>query len=110
MNPYWVTLGVAIATSMVGQTLLKYGAGRETLWEQLFDWHTIIGLALYGGAAFLYIIALRRIPLSVALPATAISYVAATLIGHYVFAEPLGPMHIGALVFITVGVVMLALA
>ena len=110
MNPYWVTLVAAIATSMVGQTLLKSGAGRETLWDQLFDWHTVIGLGLYGGAAFLYIIALRRIPLSVALPATAISYVAATLIGHYVFAEPLGPMHIGALVFISVGVVMLALA
>ena len=110
MNPYWITLVAAIATSMVGQALLKSGAGRETLWVQLFDWHTLIGFGLYGGAAFLYIIALRRIPLSVALPATAISYVAATLIGHFVFGEPLGPMHIGALAFISVGVVMLALA
>ena len=110
MNLYWLTLAVAIGTSMVGQTLLKSGAGRETLFEQLFDWHTIIGLGLYGGAAFLYIIALRRIPLSVALPCTAISYVAALLIGHYVFAEPLGPMHLSAIAFISVGVVLLAFA
>ena len=110
MNVYWLTLIVAILTSMVGQTLLKSGAGRETLIAQLFDWHTIIGLGLYGGAAFLYIIALRRIPMSVALPATAISYVAAALIGHYVFSEPLGAMHLGAIAIISIGVVMLAFA
>ena len=110
MTIYWVMLWSAIATSMIGQTLLKSGAGQPSLVAQLFHWHTVIGLALYGGAAFLYIIALRRIPLSVALPSTAISYVAATLIGHYVFAEPLGMMHLGAIVLICSGVVLLALA
>ncbi len=110
MNLYWLTLIAAIATSMVGQTLLKSGAGRDSFLAQLFDWHTIIGLGLYGGAAFLYIIALRRIPLSVALPCTAVSYVAAALVGHYVFAEPLGAMHLGAIAFISIGVVMLAFA
>ena len=53
----------------------------------------MVGLCLYGGAALLYIIALRRIPMSVALPCTAVSYVAAALIGHFGFAEPLGAMH-----------------
>jgi multidrug transporter EmrE-like cation transporter len=76
----------------------------------LFDPRTMIGLCLYGGAALLYIVALRRIPMSVALPCTAISYVAAALIGHYGFAEPLGAMHVGALALICAGVVLLALA
>jgi multidrug transporter EmrE-like cation transporter len=58
----------------------------------------------------LYIVALRRIPMSVALPCTAFSYVAAALIGHFAFAEPLGAMHLGALALICTGVVMLALA
>ncbi len=70
----------------------------------------MVGLCLYGGAALLYIVALRRIPMSVALPCTAISYVAAALIGHFGFAEPLGAMHLGALALISAGVVMLALA
>jgi small multidrug resistance pump len=107
---YWATLLVAIATSMAGQTLLKAGAGATQFVAQLLDWRTLLGLVLYGGAAILYIVALRRIPMSRALPCTAISYVAAALIGHYGFGEPLGVMQIGAIALICGGVVILALA
>jgi small multidrug resistance pump len=107
---YWAVLAAAIVTSMAGQTLLKAGAGAPTFIAQLFDWHTLVGLVLYGGAAMLYIVALRRIPMSVALPCTAISYVAAALIGHYAFAEPLGTMHIAAIALISGGVALLAFA
>jgi len=107
---FWLALALAIATSMAGQTLLKAGAGEADFIAQLFDWRTIIGLGLYGGAALLYIVALRRIPMSVALPCTAISYVAAALIGHFGFAEPLGAAHVAALVLISAGVMLLALA
>jgi multidrug transporter EmrE-like cation transporter len=93
---------------MAGQTLLKAGAGAEDFVRQLFDWRTILGLALYGGAALLYIIALRRIPMSVALPCTAISYVAAAVIGHFGFSEPMGATRIAALALISAGVVLLA--
>ncbi len=110
MTAYWLALTMAICASMVGQTLLKTAAGAPDFITQLFDPRTMVGLCLYGGAALLYIIALRRIPMSVALPCTAISYVAAALIGHYAFAEPLGMTHLGALALICTGVVMLALA
>ncbi len=60
---YWAILAAAIATSMAGQTLLKAGAAAETFLAQLLDWRTILGLGLYGGAAILYIVALRRIPM-----------------------------------------------
>ena len=66
------------------------------------------GCVLYGGAAVLYIVALRRIPMSRALPCTAVSYVAAALIGHYAFGEPLGAAHIAAIALICGGVVLLA--
>jgi len=107
---YWAVLLAAIATSMGGQTLLKAGAGAPDFLAQLMDWRTILGLALYGGAAMLYIVALRRIPMSVALPFTAISYIAAALIGHYVFHEPLTMMHLTAIGLIMAGVITLALA
>ena len=74
----------------------------------MLDWRTLVGLCVYGSAAILYIVALRRIPMSVALPCTAISYVAAALIGHYAFAEPLGGAHIAAIGLISVGVALLA--
>jgi multidrug transporter EmrE-like cation transporter len=110
MNIYWLVLSAAIVISMAGQTLLKAGAGASDFIAQLFDPRTLAGLCLYGGSALLYIVALRRIPMSVALPCTAISYVAAALIGHYGFAEPLGAMRLSALALICAGVVMLAMA
>ena len=110
MTFHWAVLAAAIITSMAGQTLLKAGAGASSFIAQLFDARTMVGLCLYGGAAMLYIVALRRIPMSVALPCTAISYVAAALIGHFGFAEPLSSMHAGALALICAGVVMLAFA
>ncbi|WP_428484014.1 DMT family transporter [Rhodopila sp.] len=110
MTLYWSVLAAAVVTSLVGQILLKAGASAANFLSQLFDPRTMIGLCLYGGAALLYIVALRRIPMSVALPCTAASYVAAALIGHYGFAEPLGSVHIGALGLICAGVVVLALA
>jgi small multidrug resistance pump len=101
-------LAAAITTSMAGQTLLKAGAGVPNFLAQLFDLRTLAGFVLYGGAAILYIVALRRIPMSVALPCTAASYIAAALIGHYAFAEPLGLMRVGAIGLICCGVVLLA--
>jgi small multidrug resistance pump len=110
MTGYWVVLAAAIIISMAGQTLLKAGAGASDFVAQLFDPRTMFGLCLYGGSAMLYIVALRRIPMSIALPCTAFSYVAAAMIGHFAFAEPLGAMHLSALALICAGVVMLALA
>jgi multidrug transporter EmrE-like cation transporter len=107
---YWATLLAAIAASMAGQTLLKAGAGAAEFAAQLLDWRTLFGLFLYGGAAILYIVALRRIPMSRALPCTAISYVAAALIGHYGFGEPMGATHVTAIALICGGVVILAFA
>jgi len=110
MSIHWLVLALAIVTSMGGQTLLKAGAGADDFVAQLIDPRTMTGLVLYGGAALLYIVALRRIPMSVALPCTAISYVAAALIGHYTFGEAMGPGQIGGIALICVGVIVLAFA
>jgi small multidrug resistance pump len=94
MAIYWINLWIAIAMSLAGQTLLKAGAmtrqASTELLAQFLDPRTVAGLTLYVFASFLYIIALRRIPLSVALPCTAASYVGAIFIGHFLYDETLG--------------------
>jgi multidrug transporter EmrE-like cation transporter len=110
MTFHWTTLFAAIAISMAGNALLKAGAGTVDFIAQLLDWRTVVGLVLYGGAAVLYIVALRRVPMSRALPCTAISYVAAALIGHYAFGEVLGVTYLVAIALICGGVVVLAFA
>jgi small multidrug resistance pump len=109
MKLYWTALALAIVASMAGQTLLKAGASAPTYLAQLFDLRTMSGLVLYGGSAMLYIVALRRIPMSVALPCTAVSYVVAALIGHYGFAEPMSIAKVAGIAMICMGVLMLTL-
>ncbi|NGM23472.1 EamA family transporter [Roseomonas stagni] len=109
----WITLAAAISTSLIGQVLLKAGASGSVAAEtgfidQLFRWQTIIGLGAYGGAALLYIIALRKIPMSVALPCTAASYVVIAVIGWAVFGESLGAQKLAAIGLISAGVLLLA--
>ncbi|MBL6076520.1 EamA family transporter [Belnapia sp. T18] len=111
MSAYWAALALAIATSLGGQVMLKAGAVSEGHFlSQLFRPMTIIGLATYGGAALLYIVALRRIPMSVALPCTAASYVAVAVIGHLMFGESLGAQKMAAIGLICGGVLLLASA
>jgi multidrug transporter EmrE-like cation transporter len=76
--------------------------------DQLFRWQTIIGLGCYGGAALLYIVALRKIPMSIALPCTAASYVVIAVIGWAVFGEAMGMQKVLAIGLISLGVVLLA--
>ena len=108
---YWLSLAAAILTSLGGQVLLKAGAiGEGGFVSQLFRPATMIGLVTYGAAAFLYIIALRKIPMSVALPCTAASYVAVAIIGHFMFGEALSPQKLAAIGLICSGVLILATA
>ncbi len=113
MTMYWLALGAAISTSLVGQVLLKSGASGSvaaegSFFEQLFRIPTMVGLVFYGGAALLYIIALRKIPMSVALPCTAASYVVIAIIGWAMFGESMGVHKIGAIALIAAGVALLA--
>lgn len=111
MSSHWLALAAAISTSLIGQVLLKAGAGGAGgFMAQLIRPTTMVGLACYGGAALLYIVALRRIPMSVALPCTAASYVAIALIGHFAFGETLGAQKIAAIFLICGGVVLLAMS
>jgi multidrug transporter EmrE-like cation transporter len=54
--------------------------------------------------------ALRKIPMSVALPCTAASYAVIALIGWWFFAEPLGAQKVAAILLIIGGVALLATA
>jgi len=113
MMLHWIALATAICTSMAGQVLLKAGASRSVaseggFFDQIFRIPTMVGLVLYGGAALLYIIALRKIPMSVALPCTAASYVIIAIIGWAMFGEGMGVHKMAAIGLIAAGVALLA--
>ena len=57
--------------------------------------------------AFLYIFALRKIPVSVAFPSVSLSYALVAVLGHFLFGEPFGIKQIGGIALIMGGVVLI---
>jgi len=114
---HWLALAVAILASQAGQVLLKLGASGlpplemdvlTGLLGQMLRWQTLVGLCFYGSGTLFYVVALRRIPMSVALPCTAVSYASATVFGLLLFHETLTLVKVGGLLLICLGVVLLA--
>jgi len=88
--PYYAALFGGILIAVCGQLLLKSGVqGTADFAAQLMNVYTIIGVGLYGCAAFLYLIAIRKIPISVAYPSVAVSYVVVAAVAHFAWDESL---------------------
>jgi multidrug transporter EmrE-like cation transporter len=68
---------------------------------------TIVGFAIYVFAALLYIVALKKIPVSVAFPSVAASYAAVAIIAHLMWNEPFGWPQLGGLVLIGSGILLI---
>ncbi len=107
MTIYYGALGLGILAGIAGQMLLKAGADAPSFIGQLFRPATIAGLVLYVAAAFLYIVALRKIPVSVAFPSVSLSYAIVAVLGHFLFKEPFGLKQIGGIVLIMGGVLLI---
>ena len=107
MTIYYVVLGIGILAGIAGQMLLKAGADAPTLVEQVLRPSTLIGLAFYGSAAFLYIFALRKIPMTVAFPSVSLSYAIVAVLGYFLFGEPFGMKQAGGIALIMGGVILI---
>jgi small multidrug resistance pump len=107
MTIYYVALGISILAGIGGQILLKVGSDAPDFISQVLRPSTLCGLALYGSAAFLYMLALRKIPMSVAFPSVSVSYALVAILGYFVFGEPFGLKQIGGLALIMGGVILI---
>jgi small multidrug resistance pump len=104
---YYVVLGVGVIAGIAGQMLLKAGADAPTLVEQIFRPSSLLGLALYGSAAFMYMFALRKIPVSVAFPSVSLSYAIVAVLAYFLFGEPFGLKQAGGIALIMGGVLLI---
>lgn len=109
MNWYVICLLGSIALNILGQVSLKAGAlqGGQGIAVYLHKF-TIAGFGTYFISAFLYIYALKKIPLSIAFPSISISYVFVSLLAHYIWGEPFTPKNLVALGFIGIGIYILS--
>jgi drug/metabolite transporter (DMT)-like permease len=104
----YVALGGSILVGLGGQLLIKAGVMRARD-ASLIAWNPFVagGLGAYLVAAFLYIYALRSIPLSVAFPSVSISYFGVALASHWLWREPFGVAQVIGLALISVGILVM---
>jgi len=105
---YYLSLVGAILFGVAGQVALKSGAeGSHTLAAQFVNPLTLLGLAVYGLAAVCYVVALKKIPVSVAFPSVSASYVVVAVIAHLLWNEPFGWPQLGGLLLIGSGILLI---
>lgn len=116
------TAGMAIVSVLlatVGQFLLKSGMDRvgyvgadrlkrplDLALAAMKTPHIIIGLAVFGVSAAVWLIVLSRVPLSTAYPFAGITYVTTTLVGRYFLGEHVPGMRWLGVVLIVTGIVI----
>ena len=108
MAIYYASLCGAILFGIAGQIALKSGAlGSATVAAQFVNPLTMIGFAIYVLAALLYIVALKKIPVSVAFPSVAASYAIVAVLAHLLWDEPLGWPQLAGIVLIGSGILLI---
>jgi small multidrug resistance pump len=105
---YYASLVSAVLLGIAGQIALKSGAVRsETVAAQFLNPLTIVGFAIYVFAALCYIVALKRIPVSVAFPSVAASYAIVAILAHLLWNEPFGWPQLAGLILIGSGILLI---
>ncbi len=108
MAIYYLSLVGAILFGIAGQIALKSGAlGSSSVAAQFVNPLTIIGFGIYALAAVCYIVALKKIPVSVAFPSVAASYAIVAVIAHLMWNEPFGWPQIGGILLIGGGILLI---
>ena len=108
MSVYYTSLVTAILLGIAGQIALKSAAeGSTTVTAQFLNPLTMVGLAFYIVAALCYILALKKIPVSIAFPSVSASYALVAVLAHFLWNEPLGLPQIAGLALIGSGVVLI---
>jgi drug/metabolite transporter (DMT)-like permease len=77
--------------------------GSENIFLYLLNYKLILGFSLYFLSAALYIIALKKIDLSVAYPTVSLSYIFVILLSYFIFGEELTNYKILGSILILLG-------
>tara|TARA_B100001750_G_C15475542_1_gene582261 strand:- start:798 stop:1139 length:342 start_codon:yes stop_codon:yes gene_type:complete len=107
---HYISLALAILIGTLAQIGLKEGTTKsDTIKSLIIEPYILVSLIAYGVAAIFYISAIRQIPLSIAFPSVASSYVLVALISHLLWAEPFGKTQILGIGLIILGIYILGL-
>ena len=108
MRFYYSFLAGSILLGSLGQIALKHAANQsENFLNQCLNPLTIFGLIIYALAAVAYMVALRKIPVSVAFPSVSASYMLVAFAAFLLWNEPFGFKQVAAIGIIGAGIYLL---
>jgi len=91
------------------QLLLKAGTNAAPLGPALaIEPHILGGLACYVVSVVVWVVALSKVPVSIAYPMLSIGYIVNAFAAWYLFGEALSPMKLAGIGVIVLGVFMVA--
>ena len=95
----------------LGQTFFKLGSAQISTHyaDWFFNWRVILGLAIYGLSALLFIVALKFGRLSILYPIIATSYIWVTLLSYYIFGEQITYINWIGITLIISGITLIVL-
>jgi len=106
----WLSLGASIAMGSFAQVTLKHTTNhmsKATKRSHALPWLLLWG-ALFLGAMLFWIIALRRLDISIAYPLMSLGYVAVTALAMVLLGEKVSKLRWIAVGLITCGAAMVA--
>jgi len=98
-----------VLLNAAAQLLLKAGTNAVPLGLRLaVEPHVLGGLACYVVSVAVWLVALSRVPVSIAYPMLSIGYVVNAIAARYMLGEALTPMRLAGIAVIIVGVFLVA--
>lgn len=74
------------------------------------DWHIIVALSCYVVSVIVWILALSRVPVSIAFPMLSMAYVVNAIAAWYLLGEDFSPTKLAGMAVIVFGVVIMSRA
>jgi len=100
---------VGVLLNAAAQLLLKAGTNAMPLGVRLaLEPHILGGLACYVVSVVVWVVALSRVPVSIAYPMLSIGYVVNAIAARYLLGETLTPMRLVGIGIIVLGVFIVA--
>jgi multidrug transporter EmrE-like cation transporter len=79
-------------------------------WKLATEWHIVTALFCYGVSVGVWILALSRVPVSIAFPMLSMAYVVNALAAWYMLGEPFSSTKLVGMGVIIVGVIIISRA
>ncbi|MBA8902624.1 MULTISPECIES: EamA family transporter [unclassified Phyllobacterium] len=105
LTPHMLALiAFCVFTETAREVCFKYSADNEALAAALIKPVTWLGVIFWALELVGWTIVLEHVPLSIAFPLMALSYVIIVLAGAWIFKEQINLRHAAGVLFITAGV------